>query len=87
MEKINSEELSEYVSGFLKGVLKGVTDDCIIKPSDPIEFELAIVNKGDKGGKLNIQIADVSGKHRKEDISKVKFKISKKPENLYFSIK
>jgi len=71
LEKINSEELTTYITTILDTLNKAKTDG--FRLNVPIEFELAIINKKEKGGGIEIFIADAKGKVEKEHISKIKF--------------
>jgi len=75
--EIENKELSEYIKAFLEGIEKGLIEGYFISPSHPIEFELAVMNKQEAGGRLRILVADAKGKISGEHISKVKFKITK----------
>ena len=69
-----SEDLKEIVSSTLSSISEGLKDkNCQLLGE--IEFELAIIKKGDMKGGLKFIIADASGKYSKESVSRVKFKV------------
>ena len=69
-----SEDLKEIVSSTLSSISEGLKDkNCQLLGE--IEFELAIIKKGDMKGGLKFIIADASGKYSKESVSRIKFKV------------
>lgn len=64
------DELAQYLKGALESIKKSQTDLFQVRP--PVEFELAVVNTKDKGGKFRIIVADVNVKYETQYISKIK---------------
>ena len=77
--EIENKEISEYVKAILDGIDKGISKDYHISPKTPIEFELAVINKNEASGGLRILVANAKGKVSGEHVSKVKFKVSRRP--------
>jgi len=71
------EELSQYLKDLQNQVQNGMTEKFFLKGD--IDIELSVVSKKDVGGGFKILIAEGGGKYRKEELSKIKFKIAEKP--------
>ncbi len=71
------KELEEYVRSVCTNIQNGITDGLMLDGA--IEFELAVVNTKEVGGGLKLFVLDARGDYSKEEISKIKFKIAKKP--------
>jgi len=74
--KVNSDEITEYISKILLGVEKGLGENFYIK--DSISFDLAVVNKKDAGGGIRAHIVDLGGKYKTSEVQRVKFEVRKK---------
>jgi hypothetical protein len=73
------ENLDEFVKTLTTQITEGIPDDYHL--NGDIEVELSIITSKKMGGKLNIMIAEAGGKYQKEELSKIKFKISKRPSD------
>lgn len=68
------EDLKETIDSTLFSIDEGLKNkNCQLLGE--IEFELAIIKKGDMKGGFKLIIADASGKHSKESVSRIKFKV------------
>lgn len=70
-------ELEEYVRSVCTNIQKGIVEGLTLDGA--IEFELAVVNTKEDSGGLKLFVLDAKGHYNKEEISKIKFKIARKP--------
>jgi len=71
------ENLEEFVKNLTTQINDGIPEDYFLKGE--IEVELVVVTTKNVGGKIRILIAEAGGKYQKEELSKIKFKIAKRP--------
>lgn len=71
MEKVDSDELTNYVKTVLDTLRKIEADG--FRLEYPVDFELSIVNTKKKGGGIKIFLVDAHQKTEKEALSKIKF--------------
>lgn len=76
----NIAELDKFIKSTIDSITKGI-EGSEMGLKGEIEFELAIVNLKEGGGGLKVYVADATGKYKKEEISKIKFKIGKNQPN------
>jgi len=73
-------EIKEFLESLQDQIIEGLHDDMTLKGE--IDVELSIVTNKEAGGKVRVFVVDAGGKYEKETISKVKFKIRPKMENV-----
>ncbi len=73
----DEEEIEEFIRTFLNGVEEGLGNKYEVKGD--IDFEIAVAITKKVGGGFKIFVVDAEGKYSKEKLSKVKFKVKKKP--------
>ena len=71
----NSKELEEYLKQSLSAIKKGVENGGDFYISEPIEFDLAVINIQEGGGGFKIYVANAEGKLKSEKISHIKIKV------------
>lgn len=74
MVKIESEELKDLVRSTIEGIEKGLKEGYSL--IGDIEFEVAVVVVKKAEGGLKLLVVGASGEYTKENISKIKFKVS-----------
>ena len=68
------EDLKEIVDSTLFSIGEGLEGkNCSL--IGEVEFELAVIKKGDMKGGFKLFLADASGKYSKESVSRIKFKV------------
>jgi hypothetical protein len=77
---IEKGELSQYVSEVIEGVEKGLREKYCLK--DSIDFELAVVHIQGASGGIRMLIVDAAAKYSQDTISKIKFSVVKKGEEV-----
>jgi len=70
------EELSQFIENLQNQIQNGLTEKFYIKGD--IEIELSVVTKKDIGGRFKILVAEGGGNFKKEELSKIKFKIAER---------
>lgn len=81
MVKIESQELTDLVRSTIEGIEKGLQNGYSLQGD--IEFEVAIVKMKSADGGVKLVVVNASGKYNKEEVSKIKFKVSQDfPPNL-----
>lgn len=78
MTKIDSEELKELVSSAITSIEEGIknkNETYLIDGS--IEFEVAVVTEKKGEGKFKLLVVNANAGIKKENITKIKFKIMK----------
>ena len=73
---IDSKELKDLVSSTINDVEAGMKGKKY-RLKDAIEFEVAVVNLKKAEGGIKLHVVGASGKHGKENVTKIKFKIEK----------
>lgn len=79
--KIQSKELKEFIEATLQAVDDGLSSHTHYELTGAISFSLAVVNKQEKSGGLKIYVTTAGAKFRKEEISKIEFKVRPKKKN------
>jgi len=84
-QEYEQKDLENFIRTFLSGIIKGANDvkDAKFDIEGAIEFELAVVTRKEKGGKIKIYIADVGGNYSQEKISKIRFKIREHKKHYF----
>ena len=77
MARIESKELKDLVKSTIEGIEKGLKKGYSLQGD--IEFDVAVVNVKRAEGGLKLLVVGVSGKYDKENISKIRFKVSQVP--------
>jgi len=72
--KIESEELKDLVKSTIEGIEKGLKKGYSLQGD--IEFEVAVVNVKKAEGGVKLLVVSATGKYDKENISKIRFKVS-----------
>lgn len=72
--KIESQELEEYLHSSLVSI-KDAVSKAGFRLSDPVEFNLAIINSREGGGGLKIYVANAGGKLKFEEVSHIKITV------------
>lgn len=72
---IESKELEDFIRSACVGIQKGMPDKFMLR--DAVEFEVSVVTEKVAGGRVRILIVGASGQYKKEEICKIKFKITK----------
>lgn len=73
---IEPKELEDYLKSSLSAIKRGVEGGGDFRISEPIEFDLAVINTQEGGGGLKIYVAKVEGGFKSEEISHIKIKVS-----------
>jgi hypothetical protein len=73
---INSEELEKYLQSSLSAIKKGIEGSGDFRITEPIEFDLAVINTKEGGGGLKISIVKAEGNLKLEEISHIKIKVN-----------
>lgn len=71
-----NKELAELVRATIEGVEKGLKEGYTLRGD--IEFEVAVVNLENVGGGFKLYVVKLAGEHGKENVTKIKFKITEK---------
>lgn len=74
--KIESKELQDFIHATLTAIKGGLAEHKDFTVDGPVAFSLAVVNTQEKGGGIKIYVTNASGKFKKEQVSKLEFKIS-----------
>lgn len=74
---IDSEELKTFVDSALATIKAEVGDSKGFVIRDTVEFDLAVTNTQEGGGKLKILVAGAEGKLKSESVSRIKFKVGR----------
>ncbi|OGY88712.1 MAG: hypothetical protein A3B30_01860 [Candidatus Komeilibacteria bacterium RIFCSPLOWO2_01_FULL_52_15] len=78
--KIDSKELKDFIKSALDAIRDGVKDSEDFHIDGPVTFSLAIINKSERGGGLKIYVTNASAKYKKEQISKLEFRVKTIPK-------
>ena len=73
---IESEELQDLVKSTIENVEKGLKEGWGV--SGEIEFEVAVVQMAKAEGGIKLHIVGIGAGSKKEDVTKIKFKVRKK---------
>jgi hypothetical protein len=74
-----SKELEDFVHSACVSIEKGVSEGLEIK--FPIEFEVAVLVRREKGKMFKLLIANDSENYAEQKVSRIKFKIGKQEAN------
>ena len=73
--KIESKELKDFIDATLSAIKEGIAGHKEFKVDGPVNFSLAVVNTLEKSGGLKIYVTNAGAKFKKEQVSKLEFKI------------
>lgn len=70
---IDSQELQDLVRSTIENVEKGLKQGWTV--SGEVEFEVAVVQMSKTEGGVRLHVVSIGGDRKKEDVTKIKFKI------------
>ena len=77
--KIDSKELKDFIRSTLNSIRDGIGNDDF-HLDGPVKFSLAVISTSERGGGLKIYVTNASGKYKKEQISKLEFRVKTIPK-------